>query len=113
MARIPHKESDNDTFEIKSTFKSSLVLLNRKLPLAARLYLWNRTANVRAPGLAFLMFLYDYENKKNRIKCRLTQKQDVKHSDPRLDTRFKLKRARLQEIQSNTTKARAKTKSLR
>ena len=44
MARIPHKESDIDTFEIKTTFKSSLVLLNRKLPLAARLYLWRRTA---------------------------------------------------------------------
>ena len=108
MARIPHKESDIDAFEIKTTFKSSLVLLNRKLPLAARLYLWNKTANIRAPGLALLMFLHDYENKRNRIKFRLTQKQDIKHSDPQLDTRFKLKRVRLQEIQSNTTKARAK-----
>ena len=38
----------------------------------------------------------------------LKPKQDAKRSDPRLDTRFKLKRTSLQKkIQSNTTKARA------
>ena len=39
----------------------------------------------------------------------LKQKQDAKCSDSRLDTRYKLKWACLQKIQSNKIKARAKS----
>ena len=54
-----------------------------------------------------------HEIKEIESSFKLKPKQDVKRSDLRLDTRFKLKRARLQEIQSNATKARAKTTSSR
>ena len=63
-------------------------------------------------GLSVRTCIVNVPAQSTRIKeiessFKLKQKQDAKRSDPRLDNRFKLKRARLQKIQSNTTKARA------
>ena len=74
----------------------------------ARLYLNGRE------GLSIRTCIVNVPAESTRIKeiessFELKQKQDAKRSDPLLDTRFKLKRERLQKkkkIQSNTTKAR-------